>query len=138
MLKFEAYKKLPPFFSHKAFASGIRCCQPVEPETTGMPFSRQYLILSKAASGWVNSMATSALEESKSASFSVESWAILPTISWFLARASCSMVLPIFPYPISNIFISFLSESLKLDPELAVYLPAKTEYLDANSGLDHR
>ena len=60
ILKLEAYKKAPLMSKHLLSIIFFWFNHPVVPDTTGNPMSRHRLILLKAASGVLNSIATSA------------------------------------------------------------------------------
>ena len=114
-LKFDAQKSVLPLVSIALVSCGRASdVHPVVPHTTFTSAAHERFILSTAVCGVVNSRATSAERKASLSKSSVLSASIIDTISCPLPIAVVSSILPIFPYPISAIFIAkyFMSYTL--------------------------
>lgn len=83
--------------------------QPVVPQTTGTPCARAARMFRSAASGRLNSIATSALRNAGLSKVCGEvNGSMIQTISCPRERATDSIIRPILPYPIRAIFIMLM------------------------------
>src|SRR5690606_807344 len=104
MLKLLAHSRLPCSACTWAWISGKCSSQPVVPTTTGTWWRRQSRMLPRAMAGVLNSMATSAPTGAAPAF----PWSTRSTTRWPFASATCSIALPIFPYPYNAMFMAVL------------------------------